>query len=305
MKAVRIYETGNRDVLTYEDVAKPEIEPDSVLIKIHAAALNPVDWKIRSSPALPDWISSPAILGWDVSGVVEESSSDLFQAGDEVYGMVNFPGRGGAYAEYVVAPATHVSRKPQTLDHIHVAAVPLAALTAYQAFELAQLSSGQRVLIHAGAGGVGHFAIQLAKIRGAHVITTASDYNHDFLREFGADEIIDYRKVDFETVVADVDFVFQTIGGTHGQKSIKTMRDGGIMVTIVGDTQIETERDIQIHPMLVKPDAEQLKQLAEWIDAGQLKPSVQETFALEDIAKAHEKLETGHTRGKIVLDIAQ
>ena len=298
MKAVRIYETGTGDVLTYEDVTKPEIEADSLLIKVHAAALNPVDWKLRSADSLPPWLELPAILGWDVSGVVEESTSDLFQPGDEVYGMVNFPGKGGAYAEYVTAPASHVAHKPETINHIAASGIPLAALTAYQAFELSQLSAGQRVLIHAGAGGVGHFAIQLAKLRGAYVITTASDYNHDFLQDLGADEVIDYRKVDFETVVSDVDVVLQTIGGTHAQKSVTTLRDGGTLVIIAGDAEASSERGIQICPMLVEPDAAQLKQFTEWIDSGQLKVTIQETFALKDIASAHAKLEEGHTRGK-------
>lgn len=303
MKAIQIVETGAPNVLTYTDVPKPTLKPDHVLIKIHAVGLNPVDFKIRSAPQMPPWIKLPAILGWDVSGVVEESASDTYQVGDEVYGMVNFPGYGGAYAEYVLAPSDHIAHKPKSLNHIQSAGVPLAALTAYQAFELSELSAGQRVLIHAGAGGVGHFAIQLAKLRGATVVTTASERNHTFLRDLGADEIIDYRNVDFETVATEIDMVLQTIGGTHGQKSIQTMKDGGKLVTIVGDANIEPERDIQILPMLVEPSAQQLQHLAKWLDNGDLKVHIQETFALQDVAKAHESLETGHTRGKIVLEI--
>lgn len=303
MKAVQILETGSSQVFTMTDIPKPILEPDHVLIKIHATGLNPVDFKIRSSPQLPSWIELPAILGWDVSGVVEASDSDSFAVGDEVYGMVNFPGRAGGYAEYVTTPATHVAHKPKTLNHIQSAGIPLAALTAYQAFELGEVVAGQRVLIHAGAGGVGHFAIQLAKLRGATVITTASERNHEFLRGLGADEIIDYRKVDFETVVQDIDFVLQSIGGDHGQKSIQTVKNGGVIVTIVGDTNIQPERDIQIRPMLVEPSSSQLQQFAQWVDSDELSVHIQETFALEEVAQAHDKLETGRTRGKIVLAI--
>ena len=304
MKAVQIFKTGSSDVLTYGDAPKPTLKSDQVLIKVHAVGLNPVDYKIRSAPQLPPNMDFPAILGWDISGVVEECASDLFKSGDEVYGMVNFISPAGAYAEYVLAPASHIAHKPETLDHIQSAGIPLAALTAYQAFETAQLSDGQRVLIHAGAGGVGHFAIQLAKLRGAYVITTASERNHDFLRELGADEIIDYHKVDFHTVVHDVDVVLQTIGDGHGQKSIQTVKDGGIIVSIVGDEGISAERNIQVIPMLVEASASQLKQLAKWVDSGEFKVHVQETFPLENISKAHDKLETGRTRGKIVVEVA-
>jgi len=305
MKAIQITETGTPDVLTLVDIPKPTVEANEVLINIHAAGLNPVDYKIRSSPQVPDWIELPAILGWDVSGVVEESTSDRFKVGDEVYGMVNFPGHGGAYAEYVVAPETHIAHKPKSLNHIQSAGVPLAALTAYQVFERSQLSAEQRVLIHAGAGGVGHFAIQLAKLRGAYVVTTASEHNHDFLRELGADEIIDYRNVSFETAIQDIDVVLQSIGGTHGRKSIQTVKDGGIIVTIVGSTEIEPERDIEISSLFVEPSAPQLQQLAQWIDNGDLKVHIQETFPLANVKEAHEKLETGRTRGKIVLEIGK
>ncbi len=304
MKAVQIFETGTPDVLTYGEAPKPTLEPEHVLIKVHGAGLNPVDYKIRSSTQLPSWIELPAILGWDVSGVVEESASDKFKVGDEVYGLVNFPRRGGAYAEYVLAPADHITYKPQSINHILASGVPLASLTALQVFESSNLSEGQRVLIHAGAGGVGHFAIQLAKLRGAHVVTTASERNHEFLRDLGADEIIDYHQVEFETVVTDIDVVLQSITGTHGQKSIQTVKDGGKIVTIVGGVEIEPERNIEITPLLVSPSAKQLEQITSWIDNNDLRVHIQETFTLENIKEAHEKLETGRTRGKIVLDLS-
>ena len=303
MKAVQIFKTGSSDVLTYGDAPKPTLKPEHVLIKVYAIGLNPVDYKIRSSPQLPPNMDFPAILGWDISGVVEESASDLFKSGDEVYGMVNFISPAGAYAEYVLAPASHIAYKPETLDHIQSAGIPLAALTAHQAFERSQLSEGQRVLIHAGAGGVGHFAVQLAKLRGAYVITTASERNHEFLRGLGADEIIDYRKVNFEKVVRDVDVVLQTIGGATAEKSVQTVKDGGIIVSIVGDENIQRERNLQVHSILVEPSASQLKQLAQWIDKGELRVNIQETFPLENMIQAHDKLATGRTRGKIVVEV--
>lgn len=302
MKAIRIHQQGSTDVLSYEDAPLPVIADDGVLIEVHAAGTNPIDWKVRTGYSKLE-ILFPYVLGWDVSGVIVESRSPRFRPGDEIYGMVNFPAEGGAYAEYVTAPADHLAHKPKSIDHIHAAAVPLAALTALQAFELSKLSAGQKVLIHAAAGGVGHFAVQLAKLLKATVIATASARNIDFLCELGADTVIDYHTTPFEEVIHDVDVVLQSIGGEHGNRSLKTMKHGGFMVTLDGKTSINPTVDVQIQRMLVQPNAKQLEQLSHWIDTGKLKPVVEQVFPLTSVAEAHDHLEGGHTRGKIVLRV--
>ncbi|HUA66733.1 MAG TPA: NADP-dependent oxidoreductase, partial [Alphaproteobacteria bacterium] len=213
MKAVRIHQYGGPEVLAHVEMKRPTPGPNEVLINVQAASVNPVDWKLRAGymkDVFP--LTFPATLGWDVSGTVEEAGADVtrFKRGDEVYALLE----GGAYAEYAAARETVVARKPRTVDHIQAATVPVAGLTAWQAlFEVAQLTAGQKVLIHAAAGGVGNFAVQLAKAKGAYVIGTASGKNQDFLRELGVDEAIDYEKTRFEDAVRDVDVVLDTIGG--------------------------------------------------------------------------------------------
>lgn len=302
MQAVRIHESGSPDVLQIEDIPVPQLtEPEHLLIRIHATAINPVDWKIRKSGRN---ISFPYILGWDVSGVVAESTSAQFAIGDEIYGMVNFPNEGGGYAEYVITPASHVAPKPRNLTHIEAASVPLAALTAVQAFQLGGLDSTKRILIHAAAGGVGHFAVQIARIYNAReIIGTASTANHEYLSNLGAHKLIDYRQTAFEDLLSDIDIVIQSIGGTHAQRSLKTLRDGGTMVVLVGSTEVESERGINIQPMLVKPSQTDLIQLSEWIESELLVPTIFAEYPLTEVAEAHRVLEEGHVRGKIVLRV--
>ena len=307
MKAVRMHEFGGPDVLKFEDVPVPEPGADEVLVKVIAAAVNPVDWKVRQDGH--GWgYKTPFTPGWDVSGIVEKTGAKVkdLKPVDAVYGMLDLV-RGGAYAQYVCAKASWLAPKPESLDHIHAAAVPLAALTAWQAiFDVAGLSPGQTILVHAAAGGVGHFAVQLAKWKGARVIGTASARNMAFLRELGADEVIDYTAQRFEDAVRDVDVVLDTMAGETQERSWKVLKKGGIMVSTLGEPSSEKARQYGARGagMMVAPNAGQLKEIAGLIDAGRLKPHVETVLPLSKVRKAHELSQGGHVRGKIVLEVA-
>jgi NADPH:quinone reductase-like Zn-dependent oxidoreductase len=314
MKAVRIHAYGGPEVLRYEDAPVPEPREGDVLVRVHAAGVNPVDWKVRQG-YLASMIAYPLPLipGWDVAGVVERlgPGAQGFSPGDEVFARPDL-GRDGAYAEYVAVRASELARKPRTLDFVHAAAVPLAALTAWQAlfeapapFVSAAVKKGQTVLVHAGAGGVGTFAIQLARWRGARVVTTASARNAQLVRELGADEVVDYGTTRFEDVVKGVDAVFDTVGGETQQRSWKVLRPGGVQVSIVGPP---SEEDAKAHGaraayVFVQPDAGQLAELARLIDAGTVKPIVSEVLPLAEARRAQELSQSGHARGKIVLRV--
>jgi NADPH:quinone reductase-like Zn-dependent oxidoreductase len=306
MQAVRFHSYGGPEVLVLEAVDRPKIGAGEVLIRVHSAGVNPLDWKVRAGH-LKGWMQHqlPLIPGWDVSGVVEAVAPDVtaFKVGDAVYGMLDFM-RNGAYAEFVAARTLHVAPKPSAVDHIRAGAVPLASLTAWQSlFEVAGLKPGQTVLIHAAAGGVGHFAVQLAKWKGAKVIGTASASNRRFLRELGADEVIDYHNTKFEEAVHDVDVVLDTMGGDTQKRSWPVMRKGGILVATLGISSPDAPRQhgVRGEGIFVHPDASQLTQIAAMIDAGKLKPAVTITLPLAQAARAHELSEAGHVRGKIVL----
>jgi NADPH:quinone reductase-like Zn-dependent oxidoreductase len=309
MKAVRIHSYGEPDVLVYEEAPLPELGEDDVLIRVHATSVNPFDWKVRRG-YLAGWLNHtlPLIPGWDVSGVIEAAGpqvSDL-RPGDEVYGMADVS-RNGAYAEYIVVRASQLAPKPRSVDHIHAAAVPQAALTAWQAlFNAGGLSAGQRVLIHAAAGGVGHFAVQFAKQRGAYVIGTASERNLDFVRELGADEVVDYTTTPFEDVVHDVDVVLDTIGGDTQQRSWKTLKPGGILVSIVEPPSAELAAQHGVRQAFfgASQNADDLNAIAELIDSGKVKPTVSSVLPLDEVQNAHTMSEGMHTRGKIVMKVA-
>ena len=308
MKAVVIHSYGGREVLVSEDMPVPEITDDEVLIRVHAAGVNPVDWKVRAgylSEMLP--YEFPLILGWDVSGTVAKAGSKVtrLSVGDEVYALADIS-RNGAYAEFIAVKGDGVALKPDSLDHVHAASVPLAALTAWQAmFGAADLSEGQRILIHAAAGGVGSFAVQFAKWKGAHVLGTASARNREFLLGLGADEVIDYTTTPFEDVAVDVDVVLDAMGGETQERSWKTLRSDGILVSILGppDENKATEFGVRSAGVFVQPNAGQLAEIAQLIDSGDIKPVVTEVLPMADVAKAHEMSETEHVRGKIVLEI--
>jgi NADPH:quinone reductase-like Zn-dependent oxidoreductase len=274
-----------------------------------------VDWKTRGGTGMAHVLGEPPFtLGWDVSGVVEEVGFGVttLAPGDEVYGMPWFPRAANAYAQYVTAPARQWARKPATLDHVHAAAVPLAALTAWQTVvDTARVQAGRRVLITAAAGGVGHFAVQFARHLGAHVIATASAARHPWLKELGADETVDYTTTRFEDAAADVDVVIDLVGDEHDRtstRSLKVLRPGGLLVAVPSGVSPELVRaagaaGVRVSPFLVEPDGAALTTIAGLIDAGEVAVEVEETFPLERAAAAHTRGEAGRTRGKLVLTV--
>lgn len=294
-----------------QEVERPPVKPDEVLVQVHALSINPVDIKTRKGGALLQTLQAqpPVILGWDISGVVAEAGCEVsrFREGDAVFGMVNFPGAGKAYAEYVAAPATHLALKPANITHAQAAATSLAALTAWQVlFGEAGLKEGQRVLVHAAAGGVGHFAVQLAKQAGAQVIGTASAANARFLKDLGIDQHIDYTTQKFNVEVSDVHVVLDPIGGDTTAESLKVLRPGGTLVSIVGGVKepvklFADERRVTAKNYLVHSSGADMEQLAGLLQSGVLKPYLSHHFPIEDIARAHGQIETGRTRGKVVV----
>lgn len=309
MKAVQIHKFGDADQLIYENAATPDLKPDDVLVQVYATSINPVDWKIRKG-GYPgsDKRQFPIILGWDVSGVIVFKGEEVqgFEIGDEIYARPNVS-RNGTYAEYVAVNYQEIAIKPRSIDHIHAAAIPLAGLTAWQGlFDHGKLEAGQKVLIHAAAGGVGTLAVQLAKWKGAYVIGTASEDNIDFLKELGADEVIDYKNEDFAEKLSGIDLVFDLIGGDVQQKSLEVLKPGGILVTTVGlkdeaGVKAKGMTGVQYMAQSVPADLEQLAQL---IDEGKLKPVIAGIMPLSEASEAHKKSEKGHTKGKIILRVA-
>jgi NADPH:quinone reductase-like Zn-dependent oxidoreductase len=271
--------------------------------------VSPFDWQIRAGHLKDIFpVSFPLILGWDLSGVIEKvgSGATRFEKGDEVFSMPD-PMRNGAYAEYIAVPESAVALKPKSLHHIRAAAVPLAALTAWHAlFDTAKLQSGQRVLIHGAVGGVGHFAVQLAKWKGGHVIATGSAKNHDLLRELGADETIDYTTQKFESIVHDVDVVLDPIGGETQERSWKVLRVGGILLSLVQPPSEEKAKSVGVRAAMLdsRPDGANLAEIAKIIDSGKLAPVINRILPLSEARRAHELSQTGHTHGKIVLRVS-
>lgn len=313
MKAIAIQEFGGRDTLQLMDLPIPEVGPQEVLIRIKAAGVNPVDWKIREG-FLRDFLPHefPIILGWDAAGIVEKVGAEVkgHQVGDEVYTYCRLPVvQNGTYAEYVVLPGDIVAKKSANLSFEQAASIPLAGLTAYQSlFDAGNLQRGETVLIHAAAGGVGGFAIQLAKRHGATVIGTASPHNHEYLRELGADRVIDYSTQDFRQVIREwypsgVDLVYDCIGGDALEQSVEILNSTGRLITIVESGQVATMKaqGINVQFVFVAPNAQQLEALSQMADQGALQTHVSGTFPLEEAAQAHEALETHHVKGKLVL----
>ena len=309
MKAVRVHEYGGPEVLKYENAPRPRPVAGEVLVRIHAAGVNPVDWKVRAGQlkhviAYP----MPMIPGWDVSGVVEATGPNVtrLKKGDEVYGQPDVV-RNGTYAEFTVVPESELALKPTSIDHVHAASVPIAALTAWQGlFDVGGLRTGQKVLIHGAAGGIGSFAVQLARWKGAHVIGTASGSNQEFLRNLGAELAIDYENARFDDHVCNVDLVLDTIGGDTLKRSWKVLKKGGILVSTV---EMPAAQEAEAHGVRaamvsMKVDPDQLAEIAKLVDAGMLRPIVEAVFPLEEARHAQELSQTGHARGKIVLKVA-
>ncbi|MER6948099.1 NADP-dependent oxidoreductase [Nonomuraea sp. NPDC000554] len=310
MRAIVYRSFGGPEVLELAEVERPVPERHEVLVRVRAAGVNPPDYKLRRTPYPPRYTEPPLTPGWDVSGVVEEAGryTARFKPGDEVFGMLNFPHPAAAYAEYVVARPRQLARKPAGVGHVQAAALPMAALTAWQAFEdVAEIRPGQRVLVHAAAGGVGHLVVQLAKLRGAYVIGTTRASKHDFVLGLGADEVIDYTAVDFAEAVSGVDVVVDLVGGDYPRRSLPVLRPDGTFVGAAGMTDGDAEAydraGVRWDSFSVEPDHAALESIARLVADGKLTAHVDQVFPLADAAKAHELMESGAFTGKLVLDV--
>lgn len=314
MKAYITKTAGGIESLELQEVAKPQVKKGEVLVKVKAISINPVDVKARANENVLSWVAGevrPVILGWDISGIIEEKSDDVtdFQIGDEVFGMVNFLGIGNAYAEYVSAPAAHLALKPKNIGFEEAAASTLAALTALQVLTLGKLKAGDKALIHAGSGGVGHFAVQMAKHLGAEVISTSSAANKDFILSLGADRHVDYHNENLESVIHDQDFIFNTVSKAVGDASVSLLKKGGRLYSITAKELSEEikpladEKQIEYGYHLVESNGEDMKTLAEWLEKGIIKAQVSKVFPFEELGEAHLAVETGRTVGKVVVSL--
>ena len=299
MQAVVMHQTGGPEVLRLEQVDRPEPGDGEVLVKVHAASANPIDWKYRRGLA-PKQL--PAILGNDVSGTVELSRAESLAEGDEVFGFA----ASGGYAEFATAPAAMIAKKPTSVSHEQGAAIPVAGLTAWQAlFDRGGLEHSQTALIAGAAGGVGHFAVQFAAHAGARAIGTGSSHNHDFVLGLGADEYVDYTQQDVAKAVSDVDVAFDTVGGETTQSLLPTVREGGVLVTIAGAApeQEAAQLGVRAELLIMSPNIDQLARIAELVAAGEVHVEIAEMLPLAEVRRAHELSESGRTRGKIVLAV--
>ena len=309
MKAIVIEQYGGAEELVEKELSKPVIQDNQVLIEMHATSINPIDWKVREGylkEMIP--LEFPLILGWDAAGVVSEVGKNVtnFNVGDEVFARPAMPS--GTYSEYVAVEEELVALKPKSLSFKEAASVPLAGLTAWQCLvDFGQIKEGDKVLIHAGSGGVGSFGIQIAKSFGAHVISTASGKNEAFLKELGVDEFINYETTDFADVVKDVDLVVDTMGGEILEKSQNVVKKGGRLVSITGqpDAEVAKANQITAESFWLNPNGKQLAELGELMEQGKVKAHIGHTFPLtaEGLRDAHELSATHHAKGKIVIEI--
>jgi NADPH:quinone reductase-like Zn-dependent oxidoreductase len=291
-----------------DDIPIPVPAPDEVLVRVHATSINPIDWKICSGEGKGKFpVPLPLTPGWDLSGVVEETGEQVqgFKKGDEVYGRPS-PLRNGAYAEFMVVKAGEINFKPKSIDHVLSAAIPLAGLTAWQGlFDLGGLDTGQKILIQAASGGVGTFAVQFARWKGAYVAGTTSTENAQLVADLGADKVIDYKKERFEDLLSGFDLVFDTLGGDVQKRSLTVLKDGGTLVTTVKPetTQEASRRNITVKSYMAQSFAEQLKLIADLVDYHKVRPVVSEILPLEDVARGQKKSMDGHVRGKIAIRV--
>ena len=313
MQAYLLYEAGGIDNLILSDIDKPTPKAHEVLVDIKAISINPVDVKIREMPRLLDQVygtARPLILGWDIAGIVSEVGQEVtdLKAGDKVFGLVNFPGHGNAYAEYTAVPAAHLAKIPDNISFKEAAATTLAALTALQVLS-PRIKAGDNVLIHAGSGGVGHFAIQIAKDIGAYVISTSSADNRDFVLSLGADEHIDYKTEDFEKIVSGLDFVLDAIGGEVLEKSLRVTKDGKSIISLPTPEFSDKakayakEHNIDVSFFSVTSNGDDMQTLRKMLEDGTLKANVFKTFAFADLANAHRQVESNRTVGKTVVKV--
>ncbi len=314
MKAVRIDRYGGEEVLELAEVEQPTPGDNELLVKVQAAAVNPVDWKIRDGLGELFGLKPPLILGCEIAGTVElpgpssprrvfdRTGGSDFAAGDDVYGYLGT--HTGGYAEYVTAPASEFVRKPKQIDFDTAASVPVGALTAWQGiFDHGNLTSGQRILITGASGAVGSMAVQLAKVKGVHVIGTGSGRNEEFVRKLGADEFIDYKKAKFEEEVSDADVVFDTVGGDTQERAFQTLKRGGVLVSTVSPPSAEKAKQfgVTVAMVMMMPNPDQLAEINRLLESGKLKVHVATVLPLEEVKKAHQLSATGHADGKIIL----
>ena len=307
MKAVVVHKYGGPEVLTYQDVPKPHLEEGDVLLRVEAAGVNPGEAKIRAGD-FAEYHTLPFILGYDVAGTVAETARGVVdaQVGDAVYANCDST-RNGGYAEFVAVRASEVAPRPRTLDAVQAASVPLAGLTAWQALaDVAHLAPGQRVLVHGGGGAVGSFAVQFAKVMGGEVVATASEDDLEYVREIGADTVVDYKTQRFEDYAKDMDVVLDTVGGETQARSLTVLKPGGLLVTFSAppDTKAAEAVGVRTHFMGVEPNAAQLGQIADLIDSGKVQTRIGLTLPLTEARQAHERLEAGGTHGKVVLTVS-
>lgn len=299
--------------LVVSEVPVPDISDNEVLVKVKAFSINPVDIKTRLGRGHASRLKeyNPMILGWDISGIINKTGKSVtsFKAGDEVFGMVNFPGHGKAYAEYVAAPELHLALKPFNVSHEEAAAASLAALTAWQILkEKSGIKPGYRVLIHSASGGVGHYAVQMAKYLGGYVIGTSSGRNRDFVISLGASEHVDYEKQIFEDVLNDIDFVLDTMGGDYIDRSLKVLRCGGTIISIPSGAsefvrEKAKEKGLNGDTFRVQSNGRDMKEISDLLQLGIVKSHVSKTFGFDEIQSAHQQIETGKTKGKIVVSL--
>lgn len=317
MKAITLEQFGGVENLRTEDLPVPKVGDHEVLIRVKAIGINPVDAFVRRMPEAAGFIlktdpaERPVIIGWDIAGVVTETGKSVseFRKGDEVFGMVNFPGHGKAYAEYVAAPAGQLALKPANVSFESAAAATLAALTAWQALvTYGKTQKGEKVLIHGAGGGVGHYAVQIARHLGAHAIGTSSAGKRDFVLSLGAAEHIDHASKKFEEEVKDADLVLDSVGGDHVERSVDSLKDGGRLVSLL-DPSVEGlqqklgEKNIDFHRLMVSSNGEDMRSIAGLLESGALTSFVSETFPFERMAEAHREIESGTTKGKIVVTV--
>lgn len=314
MKVFLLSEPGGIDTLKMADLPVPEVKDGEVLVQVKAISINPVDVKSRAYEGVLSWVfgaERPVVLGWDISGIVTATGEGVkhLKAGDEVFGMVNFIGHGKAYAEYVVASENHLTLKPGNISHQEAAGASMAALTAWQVLRAANIKPGDRVLIHGASGGVGHFAVQIAKHMGATVLGTASQANADFVRKLRADECFDYAAQQFEKLAGDVDFILDTVQGDTLTRSIEAVRKGGAIITIPSpaipesDARKAVAKGVQLSHILVHSKGDDMASIARLLGSGSLKTHIAEQFSFENMPSAHARLEQGKVRGKIVVSL--
>lgn len=309
MKAIILENPGDPKNLKLTEIEKPPIKEGEVLVEVKSVSINPIDVKTRSGKGAYSKLKNenPLILGWDISGIVVETNSSKFKLNDEVFGMINFPSHGKAYAQFVTASENHIALKPKNISFEEAAATSLAALTALQAIKKAEVKENQNVLIHAASGGVGHFAVQIAKYLGASVTGTSSDKNKEFVLSLGADQHIDYKNFDWENSEEKFDFILDTVGGKNIDNSIKVLKENGTIISIPSGLNDDIEEKAAFvkgkgFKMMVQSDGNDMKKLAELLEKGFIKPHIYKTFKFNEMSDAHEELEKGRTVGKIVVN---